>query len=654
MGQNSDNGRESQRRMRRQASPGQINASEKRKKFHEIFRRGKEKFDANDFRGAVREMNRSLKLKPRHSEAYYLRSLARQRLRDDKGSSRDMEKYVLLTNRKTISMSMRIGSREIAMGNMEAGLKSMGHAISRKCDGIAAGFINRGHMMELAGDSRSAIRQFTQAVEASPWSTSPFMARGQAHMALNEFANAKEDFSKALEIREFAEGFMFRGICLNRIGDNENAVLDITKALEINPKYAEALFHRAVVLDWMKMRDAALNDINKALGLNPENANFLAIKGLILNNLGRHEDAIYILDALPKQPDASYIMAIAFESLGRPGDAIRCLDSAIRMDENDHTLYLKRQGIKRSMGDMEGAGKDGQMAAVLKKQNDFDENMLKGRTLLANRMYGAALACASKAMEMRPSDPDAYALRARAHFAAGENEEAVADCNKAIELAPDDAELYNMRNMYYFNMGEYDNALGDIDKALSLAPRDKDFIYARAHTLMEMRRYKEAIACFSRLIMRDPDDDQLYYDRADCFHSQGKIKESIQDYRAAIRLNSHNPVYYSDLGAALYMRGNYMKAIRLFSKSIQVAEKDKNMIAKSNSHTNIALSFENLGNNFEAMRHYGLAIEADQKNAAALYNRSILKKRIGDKEGATQDLERAWDIESGEDIEPPF
>jgi tetratricopeptide (TPR) repeat protein len=655
MGQNQKNGREGQGRMRRQASPGQMNASEKRKRFRELLRRGKEKFDANDFSGAVRETNKSLKLKPRHPEAYYLRSLARLRLRDDRGSTRDMERYVMLTNSNTISMSMKIGSRAIAMGDMETGLKSMGHAISRKCDAIAQGFIKRGRMMELAGDSLNAIRQFTQAVGASPWSTSPLMARGKAYMALNEFANAKKDFEKALEMGAFAEGFVYRGICLHCLGDSENAVLDITKAIGINPKCAEAFFHRAIVLDWMKMREAALSDINKALGLKPENADFLAIKGLILHNLGRYEDAIYILEAIPKQPKVLYRMAIAFESLGRPGDAIRCLGSAIQMDGNDHTFYLKRSGIRRSMGDMEGAERDGQVAAALKKQNDFDETMSRGFILLANGKYDAALACASNAVELMPSDPDAYALRASVHQAADRDEEAIADCGRAIELAPDDAELYNLRSMYYFNMEDYGNALEDIGTALSLAPRDVYFKRVRAQILIGMGRYEEAIAWLSRAIRRDPDSDSLHYDMAECLFSQGKIRASMREFRAAIKSNPHNPVYHSELGAALYKRGDYMKAIRLFSKSVQVAEKEGKKAVKSNSYTNIALCFENLGNNFEAMRNYNLAVEADQKNAVAFFNRSMLKKRIGDEEGARQDLEKSWDLESQEeDPEPPF
>jgi tetratricopeptide (TPR) repeat protein len=545
-----------------------------------------------------------------------------------------------------------MGLRAMAKGDMENGLKNIERAMSKKYELAGIGFMERGRTLEMARDYHGAIRQFTNAIEASPWSTAPLMARAGAYMELDEFEKAMQDFSKALEMGKSAEAYICRGVCSFCIGDMENALLDFTDALALDPKSRDGLICRSNVLSWMGMQEAALKDIDNAIGLMPGH-DLSARKGIILLNIGRNDEALEALGTIPKDPGTLYLMAIAFEKLKRFGEAIRCLDEAIGLDKKNHVFYLARHEMRRTTGDIEGAEKDLSKGIALKEQNMLDANISASLALLGARSFDAALICASEAVKMRPNDADAYDLRASIHFASGNNKEAVEDYTKAISLAPRNADFYNCRSMVYYNLGEYVKALDDAEKALSMLPMDINFQYSKAQALIAMKRWEEAIAWLSRMIRRESDNDQLLSDRASCFFNQGRFSDAIRDYRAAIRANPEEPAYFNDIGYAFYMFDKYSQAISYFNKAIKAAEKEGNAYIKSIANTNIAFCYEELENYFEAMRHHNLAVEAAPKDASVYYNRAALREKLGDKEGARQDYNMSEDLESRRD-EPPF
>ena len=638
------------RRSQPNAATKTLTRSEKARKFNAIFKRGKDKFENMDFKGVVHDMSRSLRLRPRHPEAHFFRSLARQMLRDEKGSSSDMEKYVLLKN-SNIASFMRAGELAIARGDMEAGLCNLEKAIADKCGEMAIGLISKGHALEETKDYLGAIRQFAKAAELSPWSIAPLMARGNAYMMLHDFISAKKDFDRLLEMEGCAQGYIYRGACHFCLGNPNDALIDLTKGLGMDPESRSGLFTRANVLNTMGMFEAALNDITRVVQAYPKQEEFCIMKGTILLNMGKGKEAIEVFEALPKSSGVCYLMALAFGRLERSGDAIRCLDMAIKKEGNSHALYMKRYDMRLSIGDTKGAMEDHSRAMALKADNDFSSSMGAALALRNKGVYDEALSHASDAINMRPLSPEAYDLRGSIHFAAGRNKEAIADFTKAIELNPKEASYYDNRGMASFNLDNCEDALDDINKALSIQPRDINLRYNKAQALVSLERWEEAIALFSRLIRRYPDDSQLFFDRAGCFFSQGRFREAIRDLRAAIMLEPTNSMYYNDLGYAFHMIDRHSRAIFYYNKAIKAAGQENNHYIMSLANANIGGCMERLGNHYEAMRHYDLAVEACPQRPDSYYRRAQLKEKIGDMEGARLDMERAEDAGFGNDDE---
>ena len=65
------------------------------------------------------------------------------------------------------------------------------------------------------------------------------------------------------------EAYLNRGITYGEKGQLDQAILDFTKALEINPGLAEAYNSRGYAYQNKAQYDQAISDLNKALELNP-------------------------------------------------------------------------------------------------------------------------------------------------------------------------------------------------------------------------------------------------------------------------------------------------------------------------------------------------------------------------------------------------
>ncbi len=76
-----------------------------------------------------------------------------------------------------------------------------------------------------------------------------------------------------------------------------------------------------------------------------------------------------------------------------------------------------------------------------------------------------AIADYSKAIEIIPTDAEAYTLRAAAYKEKGDFDGALADYDKAIELDPQYADAYRKRGALYQDKGDLAQATADYDKA---------------------------------------------------------------------------------------------------------------------------------------------------------------------------------------------
>ncbi|HSA88381.1 MAG TPA: tetratricopeptide repeat protein [Burkholderiales bacterium] len=99
----------------------------------------------------------------------------------------------------------------------------------------------------------------------------------------------------------------------------------LREALELNPEQPTLALAAARILAGQRQYHAALEVLDRA-GAAPGNADFLAMRGAVLQRLGRHGDAVaayqQALQAGGAQPATTWVgLAISLESLGRRNEA---------------------------------------------------------------------------------------------------------------------------------------------------------------------------------------------------------------------------------------------------------------------------------------------------------------------------------------------
>lgn len=102
--------------------------------------------------------------------------------------------------------------------------------------------------------------------------------RGIAKASLGDYGGAIVEFSKAIEIDPHsAEIFYRRGLAKSKLEDYRGAIADFSKAIEIDPRNAGAYNTRGLAKYWLGDKDEGCLDISKAreLGFNAYDAVYL-------------------------------------------------------------------------------------------------------------------------------------------------------------------------------------------------------------------------------------------------------------------------------------------------------------------------------------------------------------------------------------------
>ncbi len=110
-------------------------------------------------------------------------------------------------------------------------------------------YVGRGNMYQVRGDFERAIRDFTQAIRIAPDHAAPLWGRANARYLAGDLAGAIHDFDAVIARQnDVARAYERRGIVLQRLGREEAAEADFTRAIELGDgDRSVAYAHRAAV-----------------------------------------------------------------------------------------------------------------------------------------------------------------------------------------------------------------------------------------------------------------------------------------------------------------------------------------------------------------------------------------------------------------------
>ncbi len=230
--------------------------------------------------------------------------------------------------------------------------------------------------------------------------------RGQAHASTRNYEQAIMDYTQAIALDpNYAEAYDSRGLAHLLMENYGQALLDCSRAIELAPDFVTTHVNRGIAYTGLRDYDRATIDYDTALKLSPKN--------------------IY----------AYYNHGNVQLWLGQNAKAIPYYNQVIELEPTFVAAYLNR-----------------------------------GVAYTELKQYPQALADFSRAIELNPAYVHAYYNRANLYRELRQYEESIADYNKVIELNPQHRFVYDNRGDAYAAIGNDELAGNDYTKIMTQVP----------------------------------------------------------------------------------------------------------------------------------------------------------------------------------------
>jgi tetratricopeptide (TPR) repeat protein len=239
----------------------------------------------------------------------------------------------------------------------EAYLPSQIEASLKVCDAMIA-------------DKRHPLRDYVQAYENRG---DLYMRKGQFDVAMQNYDQAVAVLAKASKITksifepatptsvdDISAYYVFyqRGLAWLQRGQNQRAADDFSKALQYRDD-AQGLWRRAYAYQNAGQLDQAVRDLDKAVSMSADNSLYIMARGLALNKKGDFDRAIADFDKVislqPKDGAAFNGRGMAWLAKGDVAKALSDLNQAVTIDDRTAAFHDNRGLALVKKGDVPAA-----------------------------------------------------------------------------------------------------------------------------------------------------------------------------------------------------------------------------------------------------------------------------------------------------------
>lgn len=287
-----------------------------------------------------------------------------------------------------------------------------------------------------------------------------------------------------------------------------DAIVQFSKAVELNPDYSKAYLARAQAFEFTGNDVQAAEDYKRAIVFMPKNSEVHYQAGRMLNKIANYHEAL------------------------------RMLNRATGLSRKNLLAYQQKVQTLIALEDYSLAYQVADTALLLKKSPLNYYN----RGLVAEKMqnYPQAEKDFSKAIGGNPNFIDAYLSRAGVEVMQNRLDEAMNDCSKVLAKDDRNIEAYMIRSEIYVKRLEYPNAINDISRIILIDPVNADMYILRGSYYQDFNQHPNAINDFSNAININPGNPQMYFLRAKSYEGILDYKKAKRDYETIGSLSKYD------------------------------------------------------------------------------------------------------------------
>lgn len=291
--------------------------------------------------------------------------------------------------------------------------------------------------------------------------------RARFYAKLGDEQAALAEYSRAIELQpESAVFYANRAQSYVALTQPDKALSDLTKAIELEPQNADRFFDRANFHTQQKDYSDALDDINQAIELRPKDTTLIVNRAVVYRYLDREEDVLAdlsrVIKIVPDSPDGYLIRAEYYAQKGNYQAALSDYSQAIGLRADNYAAFVRRSGVYRALRQYKPALSDLERAIELRPV-DVTILALRGRVHAEAGNYQVALGDYTQAIQIKENDPELYAARAKIYAYLEKYQQAIVDLNRSVETQSDRGVYYHFRALSYVDIEDYEAALTDLD-----------------------------------------------------------------------------------------------------------------------------------------------------------------------------------------------
>ena len=427
----------------------------------------------------------------------------------------------------------------------------------------------------------------------------------------NDLELAIKNFQQVVRLTPGAEpGHLMLGFVLARLGRTKEAIVELEKALALNPNDTDARTNLALayeqtgapakaIQNFLKLEEAAhaqghslpaavlvvyarslaatkqwnaaTTKMQAAIAADPQNAELHDEFGtLYVQHRDWPEAQREFAEAIRLKPT----FAVAHMHLGV---ALRALDPAAGLAELEEAYRLAPQSALTALELGKGLaldGKDEEAIPLLQHALELAPNLTDAsyQLALAYQRSGRvpdAISLLKKVIAAEPRNAPALTNLGLALCQAQQAKDAVPFLQRAVTLAPGNITARQNLAAAYVSLGQFDDAIAALRAALKLAPNDARLHYDLGLAFKMQDDAPAAIPELQTAANLDPSAPEAHFTLGMIYQQSGRNEEAAKELSASLKLRPENGEGWSTLGTVYNALGKFPEAASALREAIR-------------------------------------------------------------------------------------
>jgi len=273
-------------------------------------------------------------------------------------------------------------------------------------------------------------------------------------------------------------------------------------------------------------------------------------------------------------------------------------------------------------------------SAVCTIAQDIKPSKLDARQLKDGQKYEEAHITYSKLIELDPTDYESYIERAFCNEKMNRYEEAINDYKTALNLKPGEIDLYRKALIDYLQIENYNQATEMFSTLVQIKNKTVAAYQKMALDKIKLNDYEGSVKEINTALDFDNTNDYSHFIKGVAMDSAGNLQVAIQSYLKAISCmyvtkeykeskdkSAYKP-YFINLAVAQRKTGNLEESLKNLNTALSYDADDFNI------YTQRAVTYVSKGDYLNADVDFTKALQLNDKNAVAYFERGQMNKKL--------------------------